>query len=676
MIMRRDRRILVVTAVLAVGVPLGAHGWIGARTDALAGRVGAAGGVPATIGDVDAELTGAIRFSKVGIGQLFFAEAIEASVSLGSLLEGRFGADEIRVSSPRVALHIERDGDSNLARLARRLVVDRGGQAVPRTRVRRIVVGSGSLTANVAGLGRISASQVELLPDPTGVRVITGPVTIRGGAGAWYLRLEFSRSAADLALPKLGFGRVLAVGGTGSLTLGTTVTELRDVAAGRISTDGALEVRGHVNDDGIARELSVEADLAEQAIAITGDRVPLRGLARLAPRSLGLESARITGTAHARRVGDQVNVTARGSIDGLVVEHPTLAVEPVPIAGTIELDVGIGDEALAVRRLELGSGAIQARLTGWLRRTTPIAAQVTGELGVARCAELFAAIPEQLRGPLDGLVLDGSIGGRARLSIDLAAPSGDGVALTTDLDGGCKVIAEPPGADVTELTGTFEHVHADGSRARLGPGEPGWVDDDELSPRIRGAFVAAEDGRFYRHHGFDLEQIARSLEIDLREHRLARGGSTISQQLIKNTFLSHRRTLDRKIQEAILTWRLEAKLGKRKILERYLNIIELGPHVFGIGAAARHWFDATPKQLSNRQLAFLAAMTSEPQSMTRRVQRLGGLDPESAERVATVLRAMRRDGVIDEAAYNRAKTAEMGFTTTALKVLGTDALVR
>ncbi|MGE0548207.1 MAG: transglycosylase domain-containing protein [Kofleriaceae bacterium] len=667
MLASRERRILIATAALAVGVPLAARGWISARTEALAGHLGSAGGMPASIGDVDAELTGAIRFSDVGIGQLFFAEALEASVSLSSLLDGRFGADEIRVDSPRVALQVERDGDSNLARLARRLVVERGAASGARSRVRRIVVGSGSLTANVAGLGRISAADVELLPEPTGVRVVTGPVSVRAGAGAWYLRLEFSRSAAELALPKLEFRRVLAVGGAGSLTAGMGVTELRDVAAGRISQAGPLEVRGSVNDDGIARAVSIEASAAEQVVALTGDRVPLRGLASVAPRGFGLDGARVSGTLTLQRTADAVNVTANGSVDGLVIEHPTLASEPVPVAGTIRADLGFGAQAIAVRQLELGSGALELGLTGWLRRSSPIAAQLTAELPKARCGDLLAAIPEPLRGPLDGLVLDGSIGGRARLSIDLSAPTGDGVTLTTNIDGGCSVIAEPPGADVTALTGTFEHQHADGTRARLGPGEPGWFDDDALSPRVRGAFVAAEDGRFYTHDGFDLEQIARSLEIDLREHRLARGGSTISQQLIKNTFLNHRRTLDRKVQEAILTWRLEAKLGKRKILERYLNIIELGPHVFGIGAAARFWFDATPKQLSNRQLAFLAAMTSEPQSMTRRVRRAGGLDAESAERVATVLRAMRRDGVIDDAAYDRARTAEIGFTKAALK---------
>src|SRR5690606_10340604 len=178
---------------------------------------------------------------------------------------------------------------------------------------------------------------------------------------------------------------------------------------------------------------------------------------------------------------------------------------------------------------------------------------------------------------------------------------------------------------------------------------------------------SAEDGRFFDHHGFDVQQIGRSLEVDLRDRRLARGGSTISQQLVKNELLTHRRSLDRKIQEALLTWRLEARLDKKQILERYLNIIELGPRVHGVADAARYWFDAKPRELSIRQAAFLAALTAEPQSMSRRIRRAGGLDPESAARVDSVLRAMRRDGVITKDEHAAAREKPLRFAETALR---------
>ncbi len=184
---------------------------------------------------------------------------------------------------------------------------------------------------------------------------------------------------------------------------------------------------------------------------------------------------------------------------------------------------------------------------------------------------------------------------------------------------------------------------------------------------VPGAFVSAEDGRFYTHHGFDLEQIERSLEIDLRDNRLARGGSTISQQLVKNELLTQRRSLDRKIQEALLTWRLEARLTKQQILERYLNIIELGPKVTGIAEAARYWFDVPAHDLTIRQAAFLAALTSEPTTMSRRVRHAGGLDADSAARVDVVLRAMRRDGLISKDELDTAREKPLRFASTALR---------
>ncbi|HEU4732348.1 MAG TPA: biosynthetic peptidoglycan transglycosylase, partial [Kofleriaceae bacterium] len=315
---------------------------------------------------------------------------------------------------------------------------------------------------------------------------------------------------------------------------------------------------------------------------------------------------------------------------------------------------------------EIGLGAARWTASGWWRRGAPASGRLELSLAPAPCGDLLASLPAALRGPLDGMVLGGTFGGQLRLSVDLAAPPGDGALLAASLHDGCTSLAEPPAADVTRLAGPADQVFSDGSHARVGKGEPGWAALARMPPYVAGAFVAAEDARFYDHAGFDLTQIARSLEIDLRERRLARGGSTISQQLVKNAFLPQRRSFDRKLQEAILTWRLEARLDKHQILERYLNLIELGPHVFGLTAAARHWFDAAPRELTVRQAAFLAALTAEPASMSRRVRRAGGLDPDSAARVDVVLRAMRVAGVIDAAQLEAARAAPLGLAATAL----------
>jgi hypothetical protein len=217
---RRDRGILLATAICAAGAPLTAAAWLSARTAALADHAGAAGGVTARIGAVDADLTGTVRLSGVAFGELVAADSIEASVALDSLLAGTLRADEIRVAGPRIAIQVDGDGDSDLARHARRLMShvrgagDRGAAA---SRLRRIVVSSGTLSAHVAGLGELSADAVELVPDAGGVRVVTGAVRIDGHAGPLDVELRFSRSAAELTLPHVQLGRVLAVGGTGTV---------------------------------------------------------------------------------------------------------------------------------------------------------------------------------------------------------------------------------------------------------------------------------------------------------------------------------------------------------------------------------------------------------------------------------------------------------------------------
>jgi hypothetical protein len=694
----RERRILIATALIATGVPAGAAWWVSARTQQLADHLGEAGGVPARIGRIDADLSGAIRLSDVAFGDLVSADAIEASVGMGSLLDGELRADEIRVESPHVSIQVDGDGDSDLARLARRLAhgqrrtSDTGdGRPTGEARVRRIVVAGGTLTAQVAGVGELSADDVELVPDADGVRVVTGLVRVHGstlvpaarlpGAADQRIGVElaFARSAAEISLPQMRFGRVLAVGGVGTVVTRTALplapaalahavesVALRDLAAGRRTAAGALEIRGAVDDAGVARAIAVDVSPVDFAVTLRGEHVPLRMLGTFAPHGLEVADTRATGTLTLRHGPQAFSLEADAVLDHLVIDHRAFASEPVTLAAAVQGSVTFTPDAISLARARFRTGAIDLTGSGWVRRGAPSSGQLELELAPAACAALLASLPEAVRGPLDGMALEGSLGGRARLAVDLAAPLGEGVTLTSSLATGCQVTAEPPAGDVTVLAEASDQQLADGSHARIGHGERDWTPLRGLPAYVPGAFVSAEDARFWDHAGFDLRQISRSLEIDLREHRLARGGSTISQQLVKNAFLSQRRSFDRKLQEAILTWRLEARLDKKQILERYLNIIELGPRTFGLAAAARYWFDTSPHDLTIRQAAFLAALTSQPVSMSRRVRRASGLDADSAERVAVVLRAMKRDGTIGPEAYDTARTAPLHFAAAAI----------
>jgi monofunctional biosynthetic peptidoglycan transglycosylase len=147
--------------------------------------------------------------------------------------------------------------------------------------------------------------------------------------------------------------------------------------------------------------------------------------------------------------------------------------------------------------------------------------------------------------------------------------------------------------------------------------------------------VAAEDAKFAQHSGFDWDGIRTAREKNERRGRVVAGGSTITQQLAKNLFLSPAKTWLRKAQEAVATVLLEAMLPKRRILELYLNVIEWGNGVFGAEAAAQRYFGVPAARLSAEQAARLAAMTPSPRVFER--------NPESvylAGRVATILARM------------------------------------
>ena len=122
-----------------------------------------------------------------------------------------------------------------------------------------------------------------------------------------------------------------------------------------------------------------------------------------------------------------------------------------------------------------------------------------------------------------------------------------------------------------------------------------------ISPYVIKAVLIAEDDKFWSHEGFDFEAIQKAMEKDLKARRFKVGGSTISQQLAKNLYLTPSKNVLRKVKEAILTWRIERNLTKKRIIELYLNLVEWGEGIFGIEAAARHYFGKSAAALGPKK---------------------------------------------------------------------------
>jgi monofunctional biosynthetic peptidoglycan transglycosylase len=144
-----------------------------------------------------------------------------------------------------------------------------------------------------------------------------------------------------------------------------------------------------------------------------------------------------------------------------------------------------------------------------------------------------------------------------------------------------------------------------------------WVPYKNISNNLKRALIASEDAKFVDHEGFDWEGIALAYEKNLKKGKIVAGGSTISQQLAKNLFLSTKKTPWRKGEEALITLMLEGVMSKQRIFEIYLNVIEWGDGVFGAEAAAQHYFGVGASQLGPEQAARLAAMVPNPRYYDR-----------------------------------------------------------
>jgi hypothetical protein len=174
--------------------------------------------------------------------------------------------------------------------------------------------------------------------------------------------------------------------------------------------------------------------------------------------------------------------------------------------------------------------------------------------------------------------------------------------------------------DLRKLNGTFVYTpYAKGkpmpSRI-IGPENPNYTPLDQISPNLRNAVMTAEDPTFYKNHGFVEESIRKSLAEDFKKKKFKRGGSTISMQLIKNTFLTQQKTIARKIEEIMIVWLIENNniMTKNRMLEVYFNIVEWGPNIYGISEAANYYFGKHPSELTLGESIYLASIVPKPRT--------------------------------------------------------------
>jgi monofunctional glycosyltransferase len=184
----------------------------------------------------------------------------------------------------------------------------------------------------------------------------------------------------------------------------------------------------------------------------------------------------------------------------------------------------------------------------------------------------------------------------------------------------------------------------------VGPQNSWWAPAESIPAEMKWAVIVAEDANFYRHEGIDVKALKNALRYDLEKKRFARGASTITQQTAKNIYLTREKTVTRKIEEFYLARHMEQELTKGRILELYLNIVELGPMVYGIGHGARYYFDTTPDRLTPRESTFLAAMLPGPRIAYNPYRHLDRV----LKRSDMILGQLRQKGVLNDEEYRQA----------------------
>jgi hypothetical protein len=230
--------------------------------------------------------------------------------------------------------------------------------------------------------------------------------------------------------------------------------------------------------------------------------------------------------------------------------------------------------------------------------------------------DLFSSLPEALFENMQGIKAHGNLSWYLDFFVDLAQP--DSLEFATDLVRHHFSVRSYGNANLTRINEPFVYTaYEHGNPVRVfevGPANPNFRTLDRISPFLRSAVLTSEDGGFFLHGGFIADAFRESIITNIKERRFARGGSTISMQLVKNVFLNRNKTIARKLEEALIVWLIESQhlSTKERMFEVYLNIIEWGPLIYGAAEASHFYFNKEPSRLTLAEAIYLASIIPHP----------------------------------------------------------------
>lgn len=314
-------------------------------------------------------------------------------------------------------------------------------------------------------------------------------------------------------------------------------------------------------------------------------------------------------------------LTGKALVKGLTLHHPRISPDTILLdRGSVDYHLRIGkafaalDSTTIVRFNRLDFHPYLEIRKAETDTSWQLAASVDKRDFPADA--FFSSLPHGLFTNLDGLKTEGALSYHFRLAVDFARI--DSLVLESTLQGKNFHILAYGETDLRKMNEAFLYtVYENGEPVRsfeIGPSNPGFRPFAAVSRYLPLAIMQSEDAGFFQHNGFIPSAIRQSLIQDIKERRFARGGSTLSMQLVKNVFLSRRKTIARKLEEILIVWLIESQRlsTKERMFEVYLNIVEWGPGIYGAAEAARYYFGKEPADLTLSESIFLASIIPMP----------------------------------------------------------------
>ncbi|HYH55833.1 MAG TPA: biosynthetic peptidoglycan transglycosylase, partial [Anseongella sp.] len=314
----------------------------------------------------------------------------------------------------------------------------------------------------------------------------------------------------------------------------------------------------------------------------------------------------------------ELEIKGSWGIQGLLLNHPGIAANDIALeSASIKAVMRAGRNWISLDSTSTASMK-EIKFHPYLKYT--LSPQKIYEIGVhsedMEAQAFFDSFPEGVFETLEGMKVKGRLSYHLDFSLNDSIP--DSLKFSSRLDQHDFEVLEFGKVDFRKINQPFVHRPFNDGEALtsflVGPSNPDYTPYGEISDYVKDAVNTAEDGNFFGHQGFNEEAFRRSIALNYKTREFERGGSTISMQLVKNVFLDREKTIARKLEELMIVWLIEHEqlVNKQRMYEVYLNVIEWGPDIYGIGKAARFYFSKHPSELSLAESIYLASIVPSP----------------------------------------------------------------